>query len=331
MQGWIKLHRTLMEKSIWIDSTPEQKTILITLLMMANHEGREWEWKGQKYKAEPGQFVTSLPSLIKMCGKNITEAKLRTALKRFETYGFLTDKSTNKNRLITIVNWAFYQGNEQPVNSQDNRQITGSSQANHRQITANKNVRIKECNNNTATKGAVPEIDHSLTLAEDNESKENLSTLAEDDSSNQEVAIQTILNKFIALRAVGTQWSAKDHQAAVEIIQSGANLQDAVLWLEECFKNYKPKHARDGIKVLGYCVGYILDQHHKKLEQLNPSKPKTQKKYGNRKPIRTEMVPDWLPNQNEEVVQKQTKTDLEIEAERKKLEAELAVYKRKKS
>ncbi|MCA5964224.1 hypothetical protein LC724_33295 [Blautia sp. RD014234] len=36
-KGWIKIHRELLDKPIWQLSTPEQKSILITLLLMANH------------------------------------------------------------------------------------------------------------------------------------------------------------------------------------------------------------------------------------------------------------------------------------------------------
>src|SRR5690625_2760763 len=138
-QGWIKLHRELADKAIWKESTPEQKTILITLLMMANHKEKEWEWKGERYKAEPGQFVTSLPSIVEKCGKGLTIQNVRTAIKRFEKYGFLTDESTNRNRLITIVNWGFYQGSDDDSNKQTNRQLTGNQQATNRQLTANKN------------------------------------------------------------------------------------------------------------------------------------------------------------------------------------------------
>lgn len=105
MTGWVKLHRGLFDKPIWLLSTPEQKTILITILGMANHKEKEWEWKGEKFKAEAGQFVTSLPSLVEKSGKGISVQNVRTALKRFEKLGFLTDESTNQNRLITIVNW----------------------------------------------------------------------------------------------------------------------------------------------------------------------------------------------------------------------------------
>ncbi|MFP5109675.1 hypothetical protein ACSU6B_23395 [Neobacillus sp. C211] len=139
MQGWIKLHRELMNKPIWLESTPEQKVILVTVLMMANHKGNEWEWKGQRYKAEPGQFVTSLEAIAKNSGKGISVQNVRTALKRFQKYEFLTDESTNRNRLITIVNWGIYQSEEDEANRQTNSQLTGNQQAVNRQLTTNKN------------------------------------------------------------------------------------------------------------------------------------------------------------------------------------------------
>ena len=130
-----------MYKPIWLESTPEQKTILITLLTMANHTGKEWEWKGERYAAQPGQFITSLDSIAHKCGKGITVQNVRTALKRFEKYEFLTNESTNKNRLITIVNWGIYQDSEEEPNKQTNKQLTSNQQATNKQLTTNKNVK----------------------------------------------------------------------------------------------------------------------------------------------------------------------------------------------
>ena len=93
-RGWIKLHRELMAKPIWTEATPKQKVLLITLLMMANHGDKQREWKGKIFTARPGQFVTSLPSLVQKCGKNSSVQKIRTALKRFAKYEFLTDESS---------------------------------------------------------------------------------------------------------------------------------------------------------------------------------------------------------------------------------------------
>lgn len=123
------MHRAILDKPIWKDSTTEQKVILMTLLLMASHKENQWEFKGEKYVVQPGQFITSLPSIVDKAGIGISIQNVRTALKRFEKYEFLTCQSTNKNRLITIVNWANYQGDEAEPNRQTNRQLTGNQQA----------------------------------------------------------------------------------------------------------------------------------------------------------------------------------------------------------
>ena len=138
-QGWITLHRELTQKPIWLNSTPEQKTILITLLLMVNHEENEWEWKGQKYTVQPGQMITSLNSIVEKCGKGITTQNVRTALKRFEKLEFLTNKSTKQSRLITIVNWGKYQGIESKPNKDFNNQLTNDQQRPNNQLTTNNN------------------------------------------------------------------------------------------------------------------------------------------------------------------------------------------------
>lgn len=147
MEGWIKLHRELMDKPIWKCSTPEQKVILVTILMMANHDQKEWEWKGKKFICKPGQMITSLPSIVAASGLGISIQNVRTALKRFENYEFLTDESTSQNRLITISNWDTYQILETEDNRQSNRRLTDDQQTPNRRLTANKNdnnERMKE-------------------------------------------------------------------------------------------------------------------------------------------------------------------------------------------
>lgn len=145
--GWIKLYRELLDKPIWFESTPEQKVILVTLLLMANHDGRQWEWQGQQYYAGPGQFVTSLAKIAEKAGPGISMQNVRTALKRFEKFNFLTNQSTKVNRLITIVNWGFYQENPNEPNKATNSQLTKSQQRANKDLATNKNVRNKECKN----------------------------------------------------------------------------------------------------------------------------------------------------------------------------------------
>ena len=138
MNGWLKIHRELMDKPIWLNSTPEQKVILIAILCIVNHSEADWEWEGEKYHCEPGQKITSIDAIKAKCGKGISSQNVRTALLRFEKLGFLTSKSTNKGRLITIVNWGLYQRDDDKPNNETNRQLTGNSQATNRQLTTNK-------------------------------------------------------------------------------------------------------------------------------------------------------------------------------------------------
>ncbi|HFK0923035.1 TPA: DnaD domain protein, partial [Listeria monocytogenes] len=71
---------------------------------------------------------------------------VRTALKRFENYGFLTKESTKVSTLINVVNWGVYQELENKTNTVTNKQLTNDSQTANKQLTTNKNVRTKECN-----------------------------------------------------------------------------------------------------------------------------------------------------------------------------------------
>ena len=162
-EGWIKLHRCLFNKAIWQNSTPEQKVILITLLGMANHKGKEWEWKGKQFKAKPGMLVTSLDSICTRCGKGISVQNVRSALNKFEKYEFLTQEVTKTGRLITIVNWGIYQGvieegnkdtNKEVTNDQQstNKEVTKSQQTGNKEVTTNKNDKNNNNDNNEEEK-----------------------------------------------------------------------------------------------------------------------------------------------------------------------------------
>jgi DNA replication protein DnaD len=143
--GYFYLWRELFGKPIWLNSTAEQKAILIALIGMANFNGKEWEWKGEKFKADKGQFVTSLDSIVENCGKGITIQNVRSALLRFEKLGFLTNESTKTGRLITIANWEVYQAKEEVPNKDTNKEVTKSQQRGNKEVTPREE--IKNVNN----------------------------------------------------------------------------------------------------------------------------------------------------------------------------------------
>jgi hypothetical protein len=139
-----KIHYELFDKPIWLQSTPEQKTVLIRLLGMANFREQEWEWKGEKFKCEPGQFVTSASSIVKKCGKGITRQNIRTALARFEKLEFLTIESTKSGMLVSIINWSTYQGCGNGSNHDSNQDLTNDQPRPNQDLTTSKKAIRKE-------------------------------------------------------------------------------------------------------------------------------------------------------------------------------------------
>ena len=140
MAGWVKLYRALIKKPIWLNSTPEHKSILVTMLLLANHEKSEWEWMGEKFSVVPGQFVTSLESIRKKTGKGISIQNVRSCLKRLQKLQFATSEATRAGRLITIINWDSYQ----PEEKKATKIATDDQQRSNKGATPNKNERTKE-------------------------------------------------------------------------------------------------------------------------------------------------------------------------------------------
>ncbi len=138
MQGWIKLHRKLLNSQMYKSLNSKQRDVMINCLLLANHEGNEWEFDGQIYKCHPGQFVTSLETLRRNCGMLTKVQSVRGALLKLEKWGFLTNKSTKTGRLVTIVKWDTYQQLDVQANKEPNKEPTKSQQSSNKAPTPNK-------------------------------------------------------------------------------------------------------------------------------------------------------------------------------------------------
>ncbi|MCL2835296.1 MAG: hypothetical protein FWE00_00990 [Defluviitaleaceae bacterium] len=150
MTGWVKIYRELLEKPIWCKSSAEQKAVLITILLLASHTEKEWEWQGKKFAIQPGQFITSSTSLANAAG--VSRQNVRTALVRFTKYEFLTYQSTKTGLFINILNWGIYQGFNNAPNQHDNQSLTNSQPTANQDLTTIKNVKnnkeLKNVKNN---------------------------------------------------------------------------------------------------------------------------------------------------------------------------------------
>jgi DNA-binding transcriptional regulator PaaX len=142
MQGWIKLHRSLIEWE-WIQD-PKVLQVFILCLLKANHKEKTW----QGHTIKKGQFVSGRRQLAVESGQS--EQSVRTALKKLQKSGELTIKSTNSFSFITLNNWELYQGEAPETNQPANQQITNNQPATNQQLTTTKNA---ENGNNAKKKG----------------------------------------------------------------------------------------------------------------------------------------------------------------------------------
>ena len=120
MSGYVKIHRSLIDWEWYKDVNT--KSLFIHLLLKANHA----PGKFMGIDIKRGQLVTGRKALSAETG--LSEQCIRTSLNRLKSTNELTIKTSNKNSLITIVNYDFYQ-NSNDANQQTNQQLTSNQPA----------------------------------------------------------------------------------------------------------------------------------------------------------------------------------------------------------
>lgn len=104
MQGWITLHRKLINWGWYPDVNVSR--VFVHLLLVANH--KQGEFLGTKVKR--GQFITSYQKLSN--ATFLTIKQVRTALRKLESTGDISVRTTNKFTLITVSNYDAYQSDD---------------------------------------------------------------------------------------------------------------------------------------------------------------------------------------------------------------------------
>uniref|UniRef100_A0AAU6W3I9 DNA replication protein n=4 Tax=unclassified bacterial viruses TaxID=12333 RepID=A0AAU6W3I9_9VIRU len=113
MSNWVKLSRKLATSAI--AAKPEYLAVWIHLLMAASYKAGDVLVGRQVVRLNPGQLVFGRHKFSEKTG--VSEGTIRSALKVLESLQQITIKSESKFSVISITNWAFYQG-EQPANNQ---------------------------------------------------------------------------------------------------------------------------------------------------------------------------------------------------------------------
>lgn len=144
-QGWIKLHRQVLDNPV-VCKDSEYFAVWCYLLLEATHQDKSIVFNGKRITLQPGQLITGRKSVSEKF--NIEESKVQRILKTLESEHQIEQQTSNKNRLITIVNWQMYQESEQQNEQQVNNKCTTSEQ----QVNTNKNVKNEKNEKNEKKK-----------------------------------------------------------------------------------------------------------------------------------------------------------------------------------
>jgi len=134
MEGWVKLHRQILDNPI-VCKDSEYFSIWCYLILNATHTEYDSIFKGERIKLKPGQLITGRKSISTKF--NISESKVQRVLKKLEIEQQIEQQTSSTNRLISIVNWGSYQNSEQLIEQPVNNERTTTEQ----QLNTNKNVK----------------------------------------------------------------------------------------------------------------------------------------------------------------------------------------------
>ena len=123
-KGWIKLYRKSEDNALYFAEPFDKWHAWQDILLMVNHEKREFYSKGQLVKLEAGQTVTSIQILAERW--KWSENKVRRYLRHLSGRGMCHTDGTPNGTLITVVNWALYQGDGQ-ADGRGNGRADGST------------------------------------------------------------------------------------------------------------------------------------------------------------------------------------------------------------
>jgi len=142
-KGWVKFHREQFNH--WISKKPFCDGYAWTYLYTrANFKKNMVNFRNEYIEVERGQFLTSKLQLQRIFGWTYRHVEnFLLALKNDEN---ITYRTTNRYIVITIINYEFYQGDEEQNEEQNEEQVKNRLGTGLERGNTNKNV-LKNVNN----------------------------------------------------------------------------------------------------------------------------------------------------------------------------------------
>lgn len=153
--GWIKFHRCLLRNPV-VMKDADYFAVWGYLLLKATHTEYPVLFKGEKIYLHPGQLITGRKKIAS--DLHISESKVFRILNDYKSEQQIEQQTSNRNSLISIVNWELYQGSEQ----QDGQQMNNKRTTDEHLVNTNKNIK-----NNKNTKNNINTSEKSDAIVED--------------------------------------------------------------------------------------------------------------------------------------------------------------------
>ena len=125
MQGWITLHRQIVDNPMWLSETFTRSQAWIDLLVLANHKESSFYVRDNQITVKRGQIGRSEEYFSSRWKWSRT--KVRNFLKKLETEQQIARSKSHVLQIITIINYDKYQEKEQQEN---NKKTTRKQQEN---------------------------------------------------------------------------------------------------------------------------------------------------------------------------------------------------------
>ena len=111
-KGWIKIHRKILDCSIWNSREPfDKRSAWIDILLSASHKDLNLMIGGINEKIPRGSFMFSIEKLCDRWGWSRNRVKRFLAL--LEREQMIETKGTNKGTLISVLNYNAFQSVEE--------------------------------------------------------------------------------------------------------------------------------------------------------------------------------------------------------------------------
>jgi len=128
--GWIKLHRKLLESPLILK--PTYFALWVVLLLLANHKPKRFIWNNKDTLIKEGQLLTGRKALSKQI--RVPESTIEDILKYLETQHQIRQQKTTKYRIITILKWSEYQDTTANPTTEQQQSDTNKNDKNDKNI-----------------------------------------------------------------------------------------------------------------------------------------------------------------------------------------------------